>query len=96
MYAIRSYYDLPIVPYTWFYDNEYLNETDEMTKKIKKLGLPVIVKPATLGSSVGITVVKDIKNLDDAIMDAITYDNKVVVDRITSYNVCYTKLLRCR
>jgi len=74
--------NLPIVPYTWFYDNEYLNDTEEMTKRIKKLGLPVIVKPATLGSSVGITVVKDIKNLDDAIMDAITYDNKIVVEKM--------------
>lgn len=74
--------DLPIVPYTWFYDNEYLSETEAITKKIKNLGFPVIVKPATLGSSVGITVVKDIKNLDDAIIDAITYDNKIVVEKM--------------
>ena len=51
--------DLPIVPYTWFFDNEYLNDADKITKEIKKLGYPVIVKPATLGSSVGITVVKE-------------------------------------
>lgn len=73
---------LPIVPYTWFFDSEYLNETDEITKKIKKMGLPVIVKPATLGSSVGITVVKEMDKLDDAIMDAITYDNKIVVEKM--------------
>ena len=74
--------DLPIVPYTWFFDNEYLNDADKITKEIKMLGSPVIVKPATLGSSVGITVVKDEEALDDAIMDAITYDTKIVVEKM--------------
>ena len=74
--------DLPIVPYTWFFDNEYLNDADKITKEIKKLGYPVIVKPATLGSSVGITVVKEEEALDDAIMDAITYDTKIVVEKM--------------
>lgn len=74
--------DLPIVPYTWFFDNEYLNDADKITKEIKKLGYPVIVKPATLGSSVGITVVKDEEALDDAIIDAITYDTKIVVEKM--------------
>lgn len=73
---------LPIVPYLWFYDDEYLNEGDEITKKVKKLGYPVIVKPATLGSSVGITVVKCEDDLEMAIMDAITYDNKIVVEKL--------------
>ena len=49
---------LPIPSYIWFYDNEYLNNTDVILKNVKKLGYPVIVKPASLGSSVGITVVK--------------------------------------
>lgn len=82
MKQVFSACDLPIVPYTWFFDNEYLNDADKITKEIKKLGYPVIVKPATLGSSVGITVVKDEEALDDAIMDAITYDTKIVVEKM--------------
>ena len=74
--------NLPIVPYVWFFDTEYLNDSEKYTKEIKKMGYPVIVKPATLGSSVGINVVKDEKNLDEAIMDAITYDNKIVVEKM--------------
>ncbi len=73
---------LPIVPYTWFYDHEYMNKTEELQKEIKKLGYPVIVKPANLGSSVGITVVKKAEDLDDAIMDAITYDSKIVIEKM--------------
>ena len=73
---------LPIVPYTWFFDNEYLENKEEIVKNIKKLGLPVIVKPASLGSSVGIDVVSDISKLDAAISDAIKYDNKIVVEKV--------------
>ena len=42
---------------------DYLNDTDKIVKDIEKLGYPVIVKPATLGSSVGISYVKDDNDL---------------------------------
>ncbi len=73
---------LPIVPYVWFYDNEYLSNEEEITARIKKMGYPVIVKPASLGSSVGISVVKDANSLDDAIIEAMTYDTKIVVEKL--------------
>ena len=44
------------------------------------MGYPVVVKPATLGSSVGITYVKDEKEIEDAIDTAISYDNKIIVE----------------
>ena len=72
---------LPIVDYVWFFDNEYLLDNTKIKKDIKKLGYPVIVKPATLGSSVGITFVKTEKELDNAITEAIKYDSKVVVEK---------------
>ena len=72
---------LPIVDYVWFYDSEYEMDKDGIIAKIKKLGFPVIVKPATLGSSVGITFVKDEKDLDKAISDAINYDIKIIVEK---------------
>ena len=72
---------LPIVDYTWFYDNEYLEDTDAVLEKIKKIGYPVMVKPATLGSSVGITFVKDHDHIIDAINEATRYDSKVVVEK---------------
>ena len=72
---------VPIVDYVWFYDNEYQEDKDEIINKIKKLGLPVVVKPATLGSSVGIKYVDELKELETAIEDAINYDNKVLVEK---------------
>ena len=71
---------LPIVDYVWFYDSEYEEDKETVTKKISKLGYPVIVKPATLGSSVGITFVKNESELEKAIEEAINYDVKVIVE----------------
>lgn len=73
--------DLPIVDYTWFYDTEYQENPDRITNNVKKLGFPVIVKPATLGSSVGIVFVKEEAKLDEAIREAMEYDTKIVVEK---------------
>ena len=73
--------DIAVVPYTWFYDYEYSDSANDILKKIEKLGYPVVVKPATLGSSVGITYVKTAKDIEVAINDAIKYDKKIVVEK---------------
>lgn len=73
--------NLPIVDYTWFYDTEYQQFSEDIKKEIAKIGYPVIVKPATLGSSVGIVYVKDEKKIEEAIDEAIKYDNKIVVEK---------------
>ena len=72
---------LPIVDYVWFFENEYLETPDDIIKSINKLGYPVVVKPATLGSSVGITYVHNEKELVGAIEDAINYDEKIIVEK---------------
>ena len=68
--------------YTWFYDSEYQTDPGKIKKDVKMLGYPVIVKPANLGSSVGIKIAKDEKELDEAIMDAILYDEKIIVEEM--------------
>lgn len=73
---------IPVPDYTWFYDNEYLSDSKTVLNKIKKIGYPVIVKPANLGSSVGITVVKKESDIENAIEDAISYDTKIVVEKL--------------
>ncbi len=80
MKQVMSSCDIPVVEYTWFYDTEYLENPDKILKDINKLGYPVVVKPATLGSSVGITFVKSEKEIEEALETAINYDNKIVVE----------------
>ena len=76
--------NIPVVDYFWFYDNEYFVNKEEILGKVEKLGYPVVVKPATLGSSVGITYVKDNKNINAAIDEAIKYDIKIIVEKAVS------------
>ena len=82
MKNIFEHEKLPITKYVWFHDTDYKNETEEVLQKIKKLKYPVIIKPATTGSSVGINVAKDEKELIDGIDEAINYDNKIIVEEM--------------
>ena len=74
--------NIPVCKYTWFYDNEYEEDPDKIFADIKKLGYPVIVKPATLGSSVGIKTASNQEEVKEAIDDAIKYDHKIVVEKL--------------
>ncbi|WP_031500241.1 D-alanine--D-alanine ligase family protein [Bryobacter aggregatus] len=48
---------------------------------IAKLGLPVFVKPANLGSSVGINKAKNLAGLEAALEEAASFDTKVIIER---------------
>lgn len=71
-----------IVPYTYFYENEYLDNEKEIISKINELSYPVIVKPARLGSSVGINIAVDEVSLKEAINEALKYDEKIIVEKV--------------
>jgi D-alanine-D-alanine ligase len=47
----------------------------------KSLGMPVFVKPANLGSSVGIHKAKNEKELKSALKDAFLYDSKIIIEQ---------------
>lgn len=77
--------ELPITKYVWFYDTEYQESKEDIIKKVNsKLKLPVIVKPATLGSSIGIKKADTLEELATAIEDAISYDKKIVVEEVVT------------
>lgn len=73
---------ISVPKYTWFFDNDYIENKDKVIKDIEKIGYPVIVKPARLGSSIGIERAKDRKELEEAIEESIKYDNKIIVEEL--------------
>jgi D-alanine-D-alanine ligase len=73
---------VPVVKYVWFYDYDYQENPDKVISKCETLDYPMIVKPARLGSSVGITVCHNNQELRDAIVDAISYDTKILVEEM--------------
>lgn len=74
--------EINVVPYTYFYENEYLDNEEEIISKINELSFPVIVKPARLGSSVGINIAADEVSLKEAINEALKYDEKIIVEKV--------------
>ena len=76
--------NLPIPEYVWFYDSEYRENDEEVLKKIEKIKYPVIVKPATTGSSVGIGISNNREELVKNIEEAMQYDSKIVVEEVIS------------
>ena len=73
---------LPMTNYVWFYDVDYKQDKDEIMKKISKLKYPLIIKPATTGSSVGISVAENETSLIEGIDEAIQYDSKIIVEEV--------------
>lgn len=47
---------------------------------IEALGLPLIVKPSRVGSTVGLTLMSDLSNLDSAVGKALTFDDQVILE----------------
>lgn len=71
---------VPVVPYVWFTQYDWNQDQKTWEEKISKLKYPLFVKPVHLGSSIGISKVKDSSQLLNAIEVAFHYDNKVLVE----------------
>lgn len=68
---------LPVADFLVFRKGEKINFTDIKNK----LDLPFFVKPANLGSSIGVNKIKDKKQFEHAIKEAFLYDNKIIVEQ---------------
>jgi D-alanine-D-alanine ligase len=73
---------LPIVKHVTLLRSQWEKDPKKVTREVeKKLKYPVFVKPANLGSSVGISKVHHRKELGPAIETAATYDRKMIVEQ---------------
>ena len=75
--------DIPVVDYTWCTDKEWYAKRDEVIERIeKKVGYPAIVKPANLGSSVGIGRAADRQQLIEKIDEAQRYSTRIIIEHM--------------
>ena len=73
--------DIPVVDYIWFTDKQWAMQRDALIARIEeKIGYPVIVKPANLGSSVGIGRAVDREQLIERVDDARHYSARIIVE----------------
>ena len=74
--------DLPVLPGISISRTEYLaNEQETLEKAEKELGYPVFVKPANLGSSIGVSRADDREGLKDSLELAFEYDRRVLIEQ---------------
>lgn len=72
---------IPVVDYVWFTDKQWFSRRDELVGKLEStLGYPVIVKPANLGSSVGIGRADNRDQLLERVDDARRYSARIIVE----------------
>ena len=72
---------LPIVKHVTVLRSQFEHEARKAQKLVQsKLKYPVFVKPANLGSSVGISKAHDAKELGPAIAEAAKFDRKIVIE----------------
>ena len=72
---------LPICNYTWFLRKAWDSDRSSILRRVaRSVGFPCFVKPANLGSSVGISRATDKASLEQAIDLAARYDRKIVVE----------------
>ena len=72
---------VPVVPWSVVDASEFSEAAaDVIGRVVSDVGLPAFVKPANLGSSVGVTVAAGEAELKEAILTALRYDPKVLVE----------------
>lgn len=72
---------LPVLPMSWFERGQWNRNHDEILDRVEKeVGYPAFVKPANLGSSIGISKAKDRKSLEEAIETACAFDRRILVE----------------
>ena len=74
--------DLPVVNFLSFSSKEWQRESEEIILKIEnEIGYPVIVKPANLGSSVGIKKANNAQELEEAVELAAAFALRILVEK---------------
>jgi D-alanine-D-alanine ligase len=72
---------IPVVDHVVVHERDWERDADGVVARVGELGLPVFVKPAALGSSVGITKAHEPAELRPALEEAFRYGRKAVLEK---------------
>jgi D-alanine-D-alanine ligase len=71
---------LSVGPFDWFLRSEWEERRNAILERLGRRRFPVFVKPANLGSSVGISRVRNVNGVPAAVEIAASYDRKILVE----------------
>ncbi len=86
---------IPIVKHVTILRSEWANDPRKVERMVGKLKYPVFVKPANLGSSVGISKAHNKKELGPAIEEAAKFDRKIVIEQGVGGNKDKAREIEC-
>ena len=81
MKAVFAAHGLPQVPYRGVKRGDWQREPEGILEKLRHLSFPLFVKPANLGSSVGISKATDEASLRRALSEAARFDRRIIVEQ---------------
>lgn len=81
--------NIPVTKFVWFGERFYRNKKEELFKQIDELKYPLMIKPATLGGSVGVETITQKEEIDSTIERAFKFDSKVIIEEKISDLVEY-------
>lgn len=72
---------LPVTPWLTVGKNNIKTEKDSIFLRAEEMGYPLFVKPANMGSSVGVHKAYNRQELEDDLEDALRYDTKALIEK---------------
>lgn len=77
-------HDFPVVDDIHFFESDWERDQQAILQQAASLTFPVIIKPVTLGSSIGVTVAENASALTEAIEHAFRYDDNLLVEKVVT------------
>ena len=79
--ALLSINNINVLPYFYFSFKQYKKDVFTVLENSVVLGFPLIIKPVSLGSSIGIKIAEDRDQLIKALNYVIKYDDEIIVEK---------------
>jgi len=78
---LLSFEGIPTAPFTILKKNEFKSPEPEIITLLKDIGLPMVIKAATQGSSIGTYIVREEKDILKSIQAAFAYGPEVLIEK---------------
>lgn len=76
--------NIPVVEGITFNERRWIEDSESLVSSAENLDYPVVVKPVSLGSSIGVSIVNNREELRNAIETAFRYDANLLVEKAIS------------
>lgn len=84
MKEVLAYEKINQLPWFYIYSKDIEDNFEQIALNVEKIGYPIIIKPANLGSSIGIEIAHKKKELLNKLKECGKYDQKLVIEKMVT------------